>query len=412
VKQVGFRARLFLILLGFALIPTIVLSAAWELTVVRVLPVLGTIPAMERIAQTGSGAVKSAKGAALSPSQVATLDEHQRALDEGLLHARQMEYLMTRRAPVVAAAVALFVSALLTLVASRVAGHLSRNLSRPLSELVGWTETIERGEPLPEGPPRKGAPEFVVLRNRMREMSTELRLGRVRALEAERATALRESARQVAHELKNPLTPIRFAISRLRREAPDSLSETIDVLEAESLRLESMAKSFAQFGRLPEGPRAPVDLAELVRSVARSGVPQERTMTIEVAEDVPMVPGHVDALGRALTNVLLNAVEASPPDAPITLNVRRTKRSGRSMVEVSVRDEGSGIPAARLERIWEPYVTHKAGGTGLGLAIVRQTLLAHDGLVEVESAPGKGTTMRLLLPADAPVLDSRGENGR
>jgi signal transduction histidine kinase len=408
VKQVGFRARLFLILLGFALIPTIVLSAAWELTVVRVLPVLGTIPAMERIAQTGSSAVKSAKGAALSPSQVAALDEHQRALDEGLLHARQMEFLMTRRAPVVAATVALFVSALLIFVASRVAGHLSRNLSRPLSELVGWTETIERGEPLPEGPPRKGAPEFVVLRNRMREMSTELRLGRVRALEAERATALRESARQVAHELKNPLTPIRFAIARLRREAPDALSETIDVLEVESLRLESMAKSFAQFGRLPEGPRAPVDLAELVRSVARSAVPQERSMTIDVADDVPMVPGHVDALGRALTNVLLNAVEASPPDASIALNVRRTERSGRPMVEVAVRDEGSGIPAARLERIWEPYVTHKAGGTGLGLAIVRQTLLAHDGFVEVESAPGRGTTMRLILPAETPVLDSRG----
>jgi signal transduction histidine kinase len=155
-----------------------------------------------------------------------------------------------------------------------------------------------------------------------------------------------------------------------------------------------------------------VDLAELVRSVARSAVPQGREMTIDVADDVPMVPGHVDALGRALTNVLLNAVEASPPDAPIALNVRRTQRSGRNMVEVAVRDEGSGIPAARLERIWEPYVTHKAGGTGLGLAIVRQTLLAHDGLVEVESAPGKGTTMRLLLPADAPVPDSRGENGR
>jgi signal transduction histidine kinase len=412
VKQVGFRARLFLILLGFALIPTIVLSAAWELTVVRVLPVLGTIPAMERIAATGSGAVKAAKGAALSPSQIAALDEHQRALDEGLLYARQMEYVMTRRAPVVAAAVALFVSLLLTLVASRVAGHLSRNLSRPLSELVGWTETIGRGEPLPEGPPRKGAPEFVVLRNRMREMSTELRLGRVRALEAERATALRESARQVAHELKNPLTPIRFAIARLRREAPEPLRETIDVLEAESLRLEHMAKSFAQFGRLPEGPRAPVDLGELVRSVARNAVPQERPLAIEVADDVPMIPGHVDALGRALTNVLLNAVEASPPDAPIALRVQRTRRDGRSMVEVAVRDNGSGIPANRLERIWEPYVTHKAGGTGLGLAIVRQTLLAHDGFVEVESAPGQGTTMRLLLPADAPASDSRGENGR
>ena len=411
MKQVGFRARLFLILLGFALIPTIALSAAWELTVVNALPLLGTIPAMEKIAGTGARAVAAARASTLPASRRAVVDEHQRALDEGLLRARQMEFLMTRKVPVAAAAVALFVSALLTLVASRVAGHLSRNLSRPLSELVGWTAMIERGEPLPDSPPKKGAPEFVVLRNRMREMSTELRLGRVRALEAERATAMRESARQVAHELKNPLTPIRFAIARLRRDAPASLGETIDVLEAESKRLDDMARSFAQFGRLPDGPRAPVDLGELARAVARSAVPEDRQLILDVGEDVPMVPGHVDALGRALTNLLLNAVEASAPDAEIALSVRCTTRNGRPMVEVAVRDSGAGIPAFRVEKIWEPYVTHKAGGTGLGLAIVRQTLLAHDGAVDVESAPGAGTTMRLFLPVDSPDLDHQRQHG-
>ena len=405
VKQVGFRARLFLILLGFALIPTIVLAAAWALTVTRMLPLLGTTPAMERIASTGARAVTAASAAPLTAAQRTALDEHQRVLREGLLHAKQMEFLMTRRAPVVAAAAALVAALLFTLVASKVAGHLSRNLSRPLSELVGWTATIERGDPLPEGPPRKGAPEFVVLRNRMREMSVELRLGRGRALEAERATALRESARQVAHELKNPLTPIRFAISRLRREAPPALAETIDVLEAESTRLEVMARSFAQFGRLPEGPRAPVDLGELVRSVARSAVPSDRPLSIEVDDEVPMVPGHVDALGRALTNVLLNAVEASASDKPIALKVQRARRDGRDMVVVAVRDRGVGISPSKLGRIWEPYVTHKPGGTGLGLAIVRQTVLAHDGAVDIESEPGEGTTMRLFLPADSSVSD-------
>ena len=313
-----------------------------------------------------------------------------------------MEFLMTRRAPAVAALAALSAALLFGVVASRVAGHLSRNLSRPLSELVGWTETIGRGEPLPEGPPRKGAPEFVVLRNRMREMATELRLGRTRAVEAERATALRESARQVAHELKNPLTPIRFAIARLRREAPDSLGETIDVLEVETKRLEEMARNFALFGRLPEGPRAPVDLGELVRATTRSVVPVETPVVVNVADDVPMVPGHVDALGRALTNVLLNAVEASAPGSPVEVSARRAPRNGRPMVEVAVRDNGVGIPRERLSRIWEPYFTHKPGGTGLGLAIVRQTLLAHDGAVEAESTTGDGTTIRLFLPVEAP----------
>ncbi len=403
MKQVGFRVRLFLILLGFALIPTILLSAAWELTVVLVLPQVATTPAMERIASTGRAALGVARSSPLAPAADSVLVEHQRALEEGLLRARQMEFLMRRRAPAVGAGVALVVALLLTLVASRVAGHLSRNLSRPLSELVGWTDTIGRGEELPDVPPRKGAPEFVVLRNRMREMSAELKKGRSRALEAERATALRESARQVAHELKNPLTPIRFAVARLRRDAPDSLGETIDVLEAETRRLEVMAKSFAQFGRLPEGPRAPVDLGELVRSVARSAVPSERHLAIDVDDEVPMVPGHVDALGRALTNVLMNAVEASPMESPITLRVSRTQRAGRPMVEVSVRDEGTGIASSRIDAIWEPYVTHKAGGTGLGLAIVRQTLLAHDGAVEVDSTVGVGTTMRLLLPTETPA---------
>lgn len=403
MKQIGFRARLFVILLGFALIPTIVLSVAWEVTVVSALPQLGTAPAMKRIAGTGQRAIAAARSGANSAAERAILDEHEHALREGLLHATQMEFLMTRRVPVVAAGVALLASLLLTFIASRVAGHLSRNLSRPLSELIGWTETIERGEPLPDVPPRRGAPEFVVLRNRMREMSTELRIRRARALEAERATAMRESARQVAHELKNPLTPIRFAVARLRREAPESLSETIDVLDAETQRLEVMARSFAQFGRLPDGPRAPVDLGEMARSITRSAVPADRPLTVDVADDVPMVPGHVDALGRALTNVLLNAVEASAPDAPIVLSVRRAVRQGRPMVEIAVRDRGTGMTASRLERIFEPYVTHKPGGTGLGLAIVRQTMVAHDGAAEVESVPGTGTTMRLLLPATAPA---------
>ena len=402
MKQVGFRARLFLILLGFALIPTIVLAAAWQITVVRALPLLGTAPAMERIAATGASAIAAARQASLTSVQDSLLGEHQRALDEGLLRGRQMEFLMTRRAPAVAALAALSAALLFGVIASRVAGHLSRNLSRPLSELVGWTETIGRGEPLPEGPPRKGAPEFVVLRNRMREMATELRLGRTRALEAERATALRESARQVAHELKNPLTPIRFAIARLRRESPESLVETIDVLEAETKRLEEMARSFALFGRLPEGPQAPVDVGELVRAATRSVVPPETPVVVHVADDVPMVAGHVDALGRALTNVLLNAVEASAPGSPIEVSARCATLDRRAMVEVAVRDHGVGIPHDRLSRIWEPYFTHKPGGTGLGLAIVRQTLLAHDGTVSAESTRGAGTTIRLFLPADSP----------
>jgi signal transduction histidine kinase len=296
------------------------------------------------------------------------------------------------------------------LVASRVAAHLSRNLTRPLSELVGWTAMIGRGEAIPEGPPRKGAPEFVLLRNRMREMATELRLGRVRALEAERATALRDSARQVAHELKNPLTPIRFAVARLRRDAAPELSETVDVLATETQRLEAMARSFAQFGRLPEGPPSDVDLAELARYTAKATVPPHVHLDVQVEEGLPMVRGHHDALARALSNVLINAVDACREGGTIAVRVGRTLTSGVDGVEIAVRDTGCGIPTEQLARIWEPYVTHKAGGTGLGLAIARQTVVAHAGTVDAVSAAGKGTEIRFVLPVAAGV-SSPGDDG-
>jgi two-component system sensor histidine kinase HydH len=99
-------------------------------------------------------------------------------------------------------------------------------------------------------------------------------------------------------------------------------------------------------------------------------------------------------------------VDASAPDSAIELRVTRVHRDGRAMVELSVRDFGTGIPASRLNSIWEPYVTHKPGGTGLGLAIVRQTLLAHDGAVEAVSTAGEGTTMRFFLPADTPTANA------
>jgi signal transduction histidine kinase len=285
---------------------------------------------------------------------------------------------------------------ILVLLASRVAGHLSRNFGRPLNELVEWTERIGRSERLPEGPPRKGAPEFEVLRTRMREMSRELEQGRKRAIEAERADAFRETARQVAHELKNPLTPIRFAVERLRREAPPELAESVEVLAIESRRLEEMAKSFAQFGRLPEGPRALVDVGELARYTARATVPGDVKLTVEVEEGIPMIEGHHDALARALSNVLINAVEACQRGGGITVRVTRNGTNGDGVM-VAVRDTGCGISPERLARIWDPYVTFKQGGTGLGLAIARQTIDAHGGQVQAESAPGEGTEVRFIL---------------
>jgi two-component system nitrogen regulation sensor histidine kinase NtrY len=396
VQRIDFRGRLFGILLLFALVPSIVLSIAWAATSWWGPRAISTA-AWDSTAASGARALAIARSRRLSASDSVAMAKHEAMLRVNHLRATQAGFYF-RRIAIVFAVSALLAFAVLLLVSSRVAGHLSRSLSRPLHELVGWTEHIVRAEPLPEADGRRGAPEFEVLRDRMREMSVQIDRGRRAALEAERLSALRESARQVAHELKNPLTPIKFAVDRLRRGAPPELQETVDVLSVETTRLEEMARSFSQFGRLPEGPSAPLDVGDLARYTAKSSVPPSVPLEISVADDVPLIEGHHEALARALSNVMLNAVEACKEGGSIAVDVSRVSRNGGSAVALTVRDTGCGIPANRLARIWEPYVTYKAGGTGLGLAIARQTVLAHDGEVVAESEPGRGTLIRFILP--------------
>ncbi len=395
-----FRTRLFTTLLLFALIPTIAVTLLWTGTASRALSLMSAGSAWERLATSGGAAIDAARSAPLTPSQRALLGAHETELRESVALARRFDFVAGRTMRLIALG-ALLVVLLVAVGASRVAGHLSRQLSRPLDELVGWTRLIRRGQALPERAARRGAPEFEVLRTGMRTMAHELEEGRLQAIEAERAEAFRESARRFAHELKNPLTPIRFAVDRLRRSAPTELAETVDVLVEESARLDAMARSFAQFGRLPDGPAAEIDVAELVTKTARSTIPEHLHLTFDIVSPLPLVVGFHEPLARAVTNVLLNAVDACTDcqgDMSVTVGVKRDELDGQPAVCIAVRDSGRGIHAAALAHIFDPYMTTKPGGTGLGLAIARQTLSAHRGVIEATSTPGGGTEVRMRLP--------------
>ncbi|HCU11149.1 MAG TPA: hypothetical protein DGB72_03380, partial [Gemmatimonadetes bacterium] len=235
MNQLRFRTRLVLILSLFAIVPALVLTLLWGGTVSTALPFVTGRPAWDSVAASGEKAIAAARQSALTPSQRRAIDAHERELRTSVEQARRYSFLAARTVRVIAIA-GILALLVLTGAASRVAGHLSRQLSRPLDELVRWTELIGHGESLPPPPermivssgPRKngeggttievttsrvrGAPEFETLRRSMREMVSELEHGRRQAVEAERLHAFRESARRVAHEIKNPLTPIRFAL--------------------------------------------------------------------------------------------------------------------------------------------------------------------------------------------------------
>ena len=382
--------------------PAAILTLTWGVTLWRAAPLFTGSGAWERVATSGAGAIAAARDARPSRAQRAALDAHEQELRSSLELARRYNYLAGRGAIAMAFA-ALVALGLLALIASRVAGHLSRQLSRPLDEIISWTEKIAHGEPLPDASRRRGAPEFETLRVRMRQMAAELERGRKQALEAERLRAFRESARQVAHELKNPLTPIRLATERIATGAPEDLTDAVSVLRTETGRLERMARSFAQFGRLPEGTAADVDMGELATYAAGSTVPQDVAVRIDVAPGTPLVRGHHDTLAGALSNVLLNAVEACDGPGRIEVAVARHRFDGGDAVRITVTDNGCGIPAAKLRHIWDPYITDKPGGTGLGLAIARQAVLAHGGEVSARSGVGQGTTIELVIPTSPPL---------
>lgn len=402
MKRIGFRARLFLILLVFAVVPSVLLTLVWAGATSKWLPALSASTAWDSVAATGVRAIAAARAHPLSPAEAAAIDAHERELATSVTQARRLQFLASDTMRVLVPLLVVLL-AVVGIVASYLAGHLSRQLSRPLGELVSWTEKIARGEPLPVGPPRRGAPEFEMLRRRMRKMADEIERGRTKAIEAERLSAFRETARRVAHELKNPLTPIGFAIDRLRREVPPTLHETVDVLAVESRRLEEMARSFALFGRLPEGRASEIDLGELVRYTARATIPEHVPLEVDIDANVPMVRGHYDALARALSNVMLNAAEACREGGQVAVRVAPARGNGKEAVEITVRDTGCGIAPEQVDQIWEPYVTSRPGGTGLGLAIARQTVLAHEGAVKARSEPGRGTEISFVLPVRGPA---------
>lgn len=396
-RQAPFRTRLFATLLLFAVIPTIAVSLLWTGTASRALSLMSAGSAWERIARSGESALSSARTAPLTAVQQQALDAHEAELRQSVELAKRFDFVANRTIRLIAVG-ALVVVVMVAVGASRVAGHLSRQLSRPLDELVGWTRLIRGGRSIPEHTARRGAPEFEVLRTSMRTMAQELDVGRQRALEAERAEAFRESARRFAHELKNPLTPIRFAVERLRRTVPEELRDTVDVLAEESARLDAMARSFAQFGRLPDGPAAEIDVAELVSKSVRNTIPERLSVDLRIADDLPLVTGYHEALARAVTNVLVNAVEACPAEGHLTIRVMRVHHDAGDSVVIAVRDTGHGIAADALSHMFDPYVTTKPGGTGLGLAIARQTMTAHGGDIDASSTMGAGTEVRLRLP--------------
>lgn len=229
-------------------------------------------------------------------------------------------------------------------------------------------------------------------------------------IEAQRDAAWGEVARRLAHEIKNPLTPIRLAAERLQRKYLGQLKGSdAEVLERSTHTivqqveaLKSMVNAFSEYARTPPLEFAPLDLNALIREVTEFYLMRESGMAIQLKLDDSLPPVHADSgrLRQMLHNLLKNAQEAleGRRTGRVKITTHYFRRGGQEWAEIQVQDNGPGFNAEILGHAFEPYVTSKPKGTGLGLAIVKKLAEEHGGSIRAQNGPEGGALLSIRLP--------------
>lgn len=283
---------------------------------------------------------------------------------------------------------------------------LSRGLARPVRALAEQAQRVMHGDPTPVT--ASGPRELVEAAEAFNRAITDLIALRKRLAVTERIAARREIARRVAHEIKNPLLPIRASVETLRRlrarndpAFDDYFDEATRTVLDEVARITNIVGEFTRFARLPAPAPAPFDVAEAVRSVvalhAAAGAPIELQ-----ADSSPELNADKDQVVQIVTNLVQNAQQALAGRPNGRVRVRLGREQDRFVLSVS--DNGPGVAPEMRGRLFEPYATTKAEGTGLGLSIVERIVVEHGGEITFEDAPGGGALFVVKLPLSGPTL--------
>lgn len=312
-----------------------------------------------------------------------------------------------RRAVFVGLASIAFAMILGTLIATR--------LTRPIEQLAQGAARVASGDLSVRIPVEgaRGNSEVDRLVDGFNSMAADLERGQARLLQAERVAAWQEIARGLAHELKNPLTPILGAMDVVRKarklDRPDFdaiLEEQATAVVEEVMRLKELSDAFARFARLPDKKVEPLRLSEIVDHAAalyahHDGLAVERVYE----EGLPAVSADRTQLGIVVNNLVKNAVEAMEGRGTLRIYLRRVGDPA-SHLELAVDDSGPGIAPEVRDRLFTPYVTTKGSrGTGLGLALAHRIVHDHDGTIEAGEAPGGGARFTVRLPLTPAAAD-------
>ncbi|ACL64544.1 histidine kinase [Anaeromyxobacter dehalogenans 2CP-1] len=296
-------------------------------------------------------------------------------------------------------------------VAAGVGFWLARRTTRRVSDLVRAVRRLAAGDLAVQVDPGRHVDEVAGLARAFNAMVREVRESRDRIVYLEKISGWQEVARRLAHEIKNPLTPMQLAFQQLEarwKATPGGdpafgrlLADAGEIVREEIGTLQRLVEEFSGFAKLPQVRPEPSDLGEFVEEFVRTSPQIAEAADVDVVRASPSCPVGLDRalMRRVLANLCANAVEAARPGrARIHLGVART----RDRAVLTVADEGPGIERDLRERIFDPYFTTKGTGTGLGLAIVKKIVLQHGGEIQAGERPGGGASFTVALPLAAP----------
>jgi len=284
---------------------------------------------------------------------------------------------------------------------------LAERITSPIAHLEDATRRVAEGD-FSFRILTRSRDELAALVDSFNAMIAELERSRRKLLQAERITAWQEIAQRLAHEIRNPLTPIKLSAQRLLKKYGEKTTDFEKVLQpavasiiTEVDNLETMLREFGNFAKLPLPQPAPVPLRALLDEVGDVYRHLSATVHLELSEvpDTLVVSVDRDQMKRVFANLFTNAIHAMPEGGTLSVRADAVKKAQKGYCRIAVRDTGVGIPEADIERIFDPYFTTRKGGTGLGLAIVRRIVFDHGGNVWAESDGSRGTTFFIDLPS-------------
>jgi two-component system nitrogen regulation sensor histidine kinase NtrY len=293
---------------------------------------------------------------------------------------------------------------LFILIGAAVGYPMAERIADPVNRLTRATRRIARGD-FDARVAATSSDELRRLVEAFNRMSAELLRQRGELERTHRLEAWAEMARQVAHDIKNPLTPIQLSAEHLRRVHADRgkplgpvLEGCVDSILSQVRLLRQIASEFSSFASSPSARLAPADLPELVDEVVRpyeAGASDRWLFAREIDARIPKLLIDRTLIGRALTNIIDNALHAMPGGGRVTIAARQIEGAS---VELTLTDTGVGMDDEALRRLFEPYFSTKAVGTGLGLSIARRNVELNGGTIAVASEHGRGTCVTLTLP--------------